>query len=124
MLCFAYDLFFPPSHSFRVADQPVLQRSELALLVSGDSPQEIISNCHQHNDKIPWDTLMALDAQTRPMPHFKNVPADPLEQFLNLEEFQMRETVIYEPMAQPNDLVNEYDGPVCCSHLCHEETPR
>jgi hypothetical protein len=53
---------------------------------------------------------MALDAKTRPMAHFENVPADPLEQYLNLGEFQ---TAIHEHMAQSNDLVNEYDGPVC-----------
>ena len=60
---------------------------------------------------------MALDAQTKPMMHFKNVQVDPLEQLLNPEVFQMRDTATYEPMAQPNDLVNEYDGPVCCPTL-------
>ena len=105
----------PPPHpppSFPLIDQLALQRSELALLVSGDSAQDIISRCHYLNEGIPWEPLMALDAQTRPMVHFKNVPVDPVEQFLNLEEFQMPETAVYESMAQPNDLVNDYDGPV------------
>lgn len=104
-------------HSFPLADQLVLQRSELALLISADSTQDIISHCHLHNNSIPWDTLMALDAQTKPMAHFTNVPVDPLEQFLNPEVFQMRDIAAYEPMVQPNDLVNEYDGPVCCPTL-------
>ena len=105
------------SHSFHLADQPVLQRSELALLVSAESAQDIISRCRLHNDSIPWDTLMALDAQTRPMVRFENVPADPIEHFLKPEAFQMDGTATYEPVAQPNDLVNEYDGPVRCPTL-------
>ena len=60
---------------------------------------------------------MALEAQTKPMTHFKDVSVDPLEQFLNPEMFQGRDTATYEPMVQPNDLVNEYDGPVCCPTL-------
>lgn len=58
---------------------------------------------------------MLLDAQTRQMAQFENVPVDPIEQFLSLEEFQMRETAVYEPVVQPNELVNDYDGPVCRS---------
>jgi len=103
-----------PSHSFSLADQPVLQRSEVALLVSGDSAQDIISRCHLHNNSIPWGTLAAIDAQTKPMAQFATPPVDPLEQYLNLEALQMRDTSPYELMVQPNDLVNEYDGPVCC----------
>ena len=102
-----------PFYSFPLADQLVLQRSELALLISADSEQDIISCCHLHNHSIHWDTLMALDAQTKPMIHVKNLHADPLEQLLNPEMFQMRDTTTYEPMAQPN----EYDGPVCCPTL-------
>ena len=60
---------------------------------------------------------MALEAQTKPMTHLKNVPVDPLDQFLNPEMFQTRDTATYDPMVQPNDLVNEYDGPVCFSTL-------
>lgn len=56
---------------------------------------------------------MALDAQTKPTIHFKDDPVDTLEQFLNPEMFQMRDTATYEPIVLPNDLVNEYDGPVC-----------
>lgn len=88
------------------------QQSEFALLVSGDSAQDIISRCHYHNERIHWETLMAL-----PMVYFQN---DPIEQFLNLEECHMLETAVYEPMVQPNDLVNEYDGPVCLSPLFRE----
>jgi hypothetical protein len=101
-----------PLHSFVLADQPVLQRSEVTLLISAGSAQDIISRCYLHNNNIPWDALTALDTQTKPMAQFTNVTADPLEQFLNLEAFQMRDTATYEPMVQPNDLVNEYDGPV------------
>ena len=113
-LCFAYD---PLSLicSFPATDRLLLQQSELALLVSGDSIQDIIFRCLYHNERIPWEALMAQTA------HFKNVPFDPLEQFLNLEEFQMPETTAYEPMAQPNDLVHDYDGPVCLSRLFREE---
>ena len=93
-------------------NQLALQQSELALLVSGDSAQDIISRCHYHNERIHWETLMAL-----PMVHFQN---DPIEQFLNLEECQLPETAVYEPMVQPNALVNEYDGPVCLSRQLHE----
>ena len=64
---------------------------------------------------------MALDAQTRPMVHFQNLPVDPLEQYLNLEEFHMPEAAVYEPMTQPNDAVNDYDGPVCRSCRFREE---
>ena len=56
---------------------------------------------------------MALDAQTKPTNHLKNVSVDPFEQLLNPEMFQMGDITTYEPMVQPNDLVNEYDGPVC-----------
>jgi hypothetical protein len=52
-----------------------------------------------------------------PVVNFHN---DPIEQFLNLEECQVPETAVYEPMAQPNDLVSEYDGPVCRSRRFHE----
>jgi hypothetical protein len=100
-----------PPHSFPLADQLVLQRSEFALLISGDSAQDILTRCHHHNEKIPWDSLATLDVQTPQ--HFQNVPSDPVEQFLNLEELQMTEGAIYESMAQPDDIVSEYDGPVC-----------
>ncbi|KAF9778205.1 hypothetical protein BJ322DRAFT_1114451 [Thelephora terrestris] len=94
------------------ACQVVFCRSELTLLISGDSAQEIANICRDHNETIPWGTLMALDAKTTPMAHFENVPADPLEQFLNLGEFPVCETAIHEHLAQSNDLVNEYDGPL------------
>lgn len=108
----------PPSlHSFPLADQPVLQRSERALLVSADCARDAISRCHFHNDNIPWDAFVALDAQVKPMIHYQDIPADPLEQFLNPEVFQVPDTTTYEPMVQPNDPVNEYDGPVCDRHV-------
>jgi hypothetical protein len=88
-----------PPHSFLLADQPVLQQAEDALLISGHSDIDIISRCAYHNRIIPWEDLMYLDAQTRPSVQPKNTSPDPLEQFLNL------------------DLVNpEYDGPVCFSN--------
>jgi hypothetical protein len=66
---------------------------------------------------------MALDVQTQSTPQpFQNVPSDPVEQFLNLEELQMTEGAIYESMAQPEDIVNEYDGPVCGSCRFRVET--
>lgn len=99
-------------HSFSLADQPVLQRSELALLVSADSAQDIITLCRYHNDEIRWAAVMALDVQTRPTASFQNVPADPLEQYIN---YPIGETAINEFMAQQNDFVNNYDGPVCRS---------
>ena len=101
-----------PLHSFPFADQPVLQRSELALVVSAPSAQDIVACCHLLNDSIPWGTLAALDAQTRPMSHFTNLTADPLEMILNLEVFPLHDTATYV-----NDPMNEYDGPVCCHTL-------
>ncbi|KAF9643465.1 hypothetical protein BDM02DRAFT_3191620 [Thelephora ganbajun] len=92
--------------------QVVFCRSELALLISADSAQGIISHCHLYNDSIPWDTLITFDAMTKPMVHLISVPVDPFEQFLNPEAFQNHDTATYEPMVQPNDLVNEYDGPL------------
>lgn len=88
--------------------QAVFFRSEFALLVSGDSAQDIISRCHHLNDKICWDAIMALEAQTRPTA-FEHVPIDPLiEQYLNVGEFH-RETPLYEQTAQHNEY---YDGPL------------
>lgn len=108
----------PPSlHSFPFADQPVLQRSEHALLISADCAQDIIAHCHLFNDSIPWDASVSFDAQVKPMVYFHDVPIDPLEQFLNPEVFQIPDTTTYEPMVQPNDPVNEYDGPVCDRHV-------
>lgn len=105
---------FSPPPFIPLADQLVLQQSELALLVSAHTAQDIISCCRFINETIPWDTLVALDAQAEPMAQFISIAADPLDQLLNLEAAQMRDSATYE---QPNDLVNEYDGPVCCHAL-------
>ena len=99
-------------HSFPLADQPALQRSELALLVSAPSAQDLVTCCHLHNDRIPWGTLAALDAQTKPMAQFSHLTADPLEMIPNIEVFPLCDTATYV-----DDLVNEYDGPVCCHTL-------
>ena len=108
--CSVYSPFSPPL--IPLADQPVLQRSELALLISGPSAQDIVSCCRLHNDSVPWDALAALDAQTKPMAHYTNLTPDPLEMILNLEVSPMPSTATYA-----NDLANEYDGPVCCRTL-------
>lgn len=59
---------------------------------------------------------MILDSPTGPYVHSENVPVDPLEQFIDFREL----AAVYEPVAQPNDLVNDYNGPVCLSCQIHE----
>lgn len=53
---------------------------------------------------------MVLDTHPGPVLPFENLLVDVVQEFLNLEEFQMPETAVYEPAMQ-----NDYDRPVCRS---------